>query len=450
MNNELPYRILKILQKLYDEQPDSYVGNHYFEIELGLDEKEVKVGLIYLREQGWIKSTLDPDDELVDCINAKGMDELINYEKIHEDDNESLEFDISHEDHGGKIKVFISHKFVKSDQKLAKILENYLNDNNIYGYLAERKKEYDIVFGDKIKNEIISSDYLIAIITKNSHLAPSVHQEIGYAMGVGVPVRIMAEDQEAKGVLIEGKDIEIFTRDNFEKYLENIIKNIQKNGIRKKLSQKEKEDLITHVYRPCFNQLMNVYPNREFITVIPDNAWNNLEPFWQLKCEPEISKLFQEYEKERNAWHLMWIDFQNKCQSKRKELGEMLRPIFEKYHLFNSNGDLPFGGYHLNPEGWIQNCQDVLFNPKIQNRLELYVILKDYALKKWGERYSKSYDKWYQSNPLIFAEILKKIPDLTDKLDVEFSYTEINDQRTILKEKIELLTLSLKEKIERV
>ncbi|MCV0411262.1 toll/interleukin-1 receptor domain-containing protein [Nitrosopumilus sp.] len=447
MDNELPYKILKIMRDLYNMDPMSYMGMDYFEPELKLPEEVIQGALIYLKEKDWIRSFKDVHGEWVQRINANGMDELLNYEKEHADDNEPLEFDVSHEDHTGKIKVFISHKFVKSDQKLAKALEHNLNENNIYGYLAERRKEYDIVFGEKIKNEIKSSDYLVAIITKNSHFAPSVHQEIGYAMGIGVPVRVMAEEKEAKGVLVEGKDIEIFTRYDFEKYLGNIIKNIQKNGIRKKLSQKEKDDLITHVYRPCFNQLMNIYPKRDFITEIPDNAWNKLEPFWQLKCEPEISKLFQEYEKERNTWHLMWIDFQNKCQSKRKELGEMLRPIFEKYHLFNLDGTLSFGGYDLNPEEWIHNCQDVLFNPQIQNRLELYVTLKDFALKKWGERYSKSYDKWHQNNPLIFTEILKMIPYLIDKLDAEFPYNKINDQRNILKEKIEILTLALEEKL---
>jgi len=41
------------------------------------------------------------------------------------------------------MNIFISHKFVKADQELAMHLENLLKENNLYGYIAERKKEYD-------------------------------------------------------------------------------------------------------------------------------------------------------------------------------------------------------------------------------------------------------------------------------------------------------------------
>ncbi len=310
MNNELPHKILEDLQKIYDDDPTGVAGIDYFTSILNLSATEIQGGLIYLKEKEWIKSFLDQNNEWVQKISAKGIDELENFKNTKQDYNKEfktnnekpLELDIIHEDHAGKIKVFISHKFVESDQRLATILHSSLSEHNIYGYLAERKREYDLVFGEKIKNEIKSSDYLIAIITKNSHLAPSVHQEIGYAIGVNVPVRIMAEEQEIKGVLVEGKDIEKFSRQNFEQSLDNIIKDIKKNGIRKKLTSKEKEDLITHVYRPSFNQLMNIYSRRDFIIEIPDNPWNKLEPFWQLKCEAEISKLFKEFENERNTW----------------------------------------------------------------------------------------------------------------------------------------------------
>lgn len=436
------------MRDIYNKDPTGYMGMNYFEPELNIPEEVIQGALIYLKEKDWIRSFRDANGEWVQRINAKGMDELINYEKSHEDDDEPLEFDVSHEEPDGKIKVFISHKFVKSDQTLARTLEKYLDEHNIYGYLAERKKEYDIVFGEKIKNEIISSDYLIAIITKNSHFAPSVHQEIGYAMGIGVPVRIMAEEKEAKGVLVEGKDIEIFTRDNFEKYLENIIKNIQKNGIRKKLSQKEKDDLITHVYRPCFNQLMNVYPKREFITDIPDNAWNKLEPFWQLKCEPEISKLFQEYEKERTKWHTMWIDFGNKLMSTRKDIGELLTPVFAKNGLLDVNGSIIIDeNESITPQNWVQNCQEIIFNDTITNPEELYIKLLNFSNNKWGSRYSMHYTRWNEKSPKIFQDLLEIIPALVRRLNVKYSYTEIDKQRNILKEKIEILIRSLKEKL---
>ncbi len=54
----------------------------------------------------------------------------------------------------------------------------------------------------------------------------------------------MVEEQEAKGVLTEGKDTETFSRKNFEKYLENIIKDITKKGIRKKPSVENYKSLL--------------------------------------------------------------------------------------------------------------------------------------------------------------------------------------------------------------
>jgi len=360
---------------------------------------------------------------------------------------ELLEFEVSHEDHTDKIKVFISHKFVKSDQKLAKTLENNLNEHDIYGYLAERRKEYDIVFGEKIKNEIKSSDYLIAIITKNSHLAPSVHQEIGYAMGIGVPVRIMAEEQEAKGVLVEGKDIEKFSRTNFEKSLGNIISDIKKNGIRKKLSDKEKDELIRNIYRPCYNKMHQIMKDSEFIDTVPDNPWIHLEPYHRIKTESDIRELFEDYEKERNIWHTMWIDTGNKTSDKQKEFDEILRPIFSTYLKVDQNGAMDFCGRLMVPVDWFREYKDVILNTEIKTIEELQKILKDYALKKWGKQHSQCYDKWEKEYPSLYSDLLRIIPKLVETVNADYTYQEIDAQRWILKKRIEVLTDALEEKL---
>ena len=256
MDHELIWEILEALSKQYDEKPTGVMSKYELAQILQKPVKEIQGVLIYLKEKKLINSYQNVTDEWVQKISAKGIDELKEYRKPLQIEEKSLEFDVSHEDHSGKIKVFISHKFIESDQILADTLRKSLAQHNIYGYLAERKKEYDIVFGDKIKQEIISSDYLIAIITKNSNLAPSVHQEIGYAIGVEVPVRIMAEEQEVKGVLVEGKDIEKFSRENFAKSLDNIIKDIQKNGIHEKSTDKEKKVLVKNHIDSMLNQFV--------------------------------------------------------------------------------------------------------------------------------------------------------------------------------------------------
>lgn len=360
-------------------------------------------------------------------------------------DEDPLEFDVSHEDHIGKIKVFISHKFVKSDQKLASTLQKRLHDENIYGYLAERKKDYDLVFGEKIKNEIKSADYLIAIITKNSQFAPSIHQEIGYAIGVNVPVRIMAEGQESKGVLAEGKDIEKFSRPTFEKFLDNVLNNIIKNGIRKKLTDTEKEELIKNVYRPCFNQMMNEYKIREFIVTIPSNKWKDLEPFWQLKTEPEMKNLFEEYSIELEKWHKTWIGFSNNFQNKRHELGQIIRQAFDKSSLLEGEM-ISLSDSKIAPQDWLDAFKFVLFDDKIEWDDQLYKILLDFTIKT-KNGHQKWLEKWYEHKPDIFSSILELIPLLTKKLESPISLEHINNQRETLKMLIEKLTLQLEEKL---
>ena len=367
--------------------------------------------------------------------------------KNNSDDDEPLEFDVSHEDHAGKIKEFISHKFVKSDQELADELREYLDKHNIYGYLAERKKEYDLGWDEKIKQDIESSDYLIAILTKHSLLAPSVHQEIGYAKGVKVPVRILSEEKEVKGVLAQGRDSEVFSRENFEKYLGNIIKDILKKGIRKKLNDKEKDELIRDIYRPCYNKIHDILRSSEFIDTVPDNPWLHLEPYLKIKAESDIRDLFDEYEKERKLWHMMWIDTGNKINGKRKEFDEILRPLFSTYLKVDQNGGMDFCGRLMGPIDWFLEYKDVLLNTEIKSDKELQQILKEYAFKKWGKRHSQCYDEWQEKYPSLYSDLLKIIPKLVEIVDADFTHQEIGTQRNKLKIKIEILTDALEEKL---
>lgn len=360
-------------------------------------------------------------------------------------DEKPLEFEASHEDHTGKIKVFISHKFVEPDQKLARTLQESLKKENIFSYVENRNRDYDLVWGEKIKRDIESSDYLVAIITKYSQNAPSIHQEMGYALGVKVPVRIMAEEQEAKGVLFEGKDVEKFSRDHFEKYLDNIIKDVLKKGFRKKISDKEKEELIKNVYRPCFNQMMNEYKIREFIVTIPSNKWKDLEPFWQLKTEQEIKNLFEEYSIELEKWHKTWIGFSNNFQNKRHELSQIIRQAFDKSRLLEGEM-ISLSDSKIAPQDWLDAFKFVLFDDKIEWDDQLYKILLDFSIKT-KNGHQKWLEKWYEHKPDIFSSILELIPLLTKKLESPILLEQINNQRETLKMLIEKLTLQLEEKL---
>jgi len=122
------------------------------------------------------------------------------------------------------MKVFISHTFKEDDRKLAAKLQACLKLKSIDGYLAERKQEYELLIRDKIKNEIELSDYLVAIITQYGLKSASVHEEIGYAIGSGIPVLLMVDESlEEQGVLIHGKEPEYFSEKIFEQHADKIV-----------------------------------------------------------------------------------------------------------------------------------------------------------------------------------------------------------------------------------
>lgn len=122
------------------------------------------------------------------------------------------------------MKIFISHTFSDGDIQLSSKFNQMLNEINMEGYLAEERPEYELLIRDKIKNQIESSDYLVAIITESGLISASVHEEIGYAIGKNIPVLLMVEEGlKEKGVLIYGKEPEYFTESFFETHCKNII-----------------------------------------------------------------------------------------------------------------------------------------------------------------------------------------------------------------------------------
>lgn len=451
MDEELPYRILNLLRELYVKDPTSFVGIDYFDV-FEHSQKEIQGALIYLKEKEWIKSFQGHDGEWVQRINAKGMDEINNsdrisredYEKNHPDDDKLLDLEVSHEEHTGKIKVFISHKFVESDQKLAQTLENNLNEHNIYGYLAERKKEYDIVFGEKIKKEINSSDYLIAIITKNSHLAPSVHQEIGYAIGIGIPVRIMAEEQEVKGVLVEGKDIENFSRNNFEKSLGNIIKDIQKNSIRKKLTDKQKEDLIEKVYAPCYDGLVKLtLTSRE--TPL-GNPWGNISPALKLNTEQDVKILFEEFSRDVESWNAMLTQIESDFTHQEVNLASILESSFLEARLINNFKDIQLDDKtSTSLLNWFKVFRYVLIDPTITDSHTLYEKLHEYSILN-----KNGHAKWLKQfavDTSLFSYMINWLPDIRREFNSKIKFEELDRQREKLLKNYEKLFHTLEEKI---
>jgi len=231
----------------------------------------------------------------------------------------------------------------------------------------------------------------------------------------------------------------------FESSCINVRKHILKKGTRNKITEAEKKELIQNVYRPCYNQMRNVYDDREFIVTVPPNPWRDLEKYWQLKTEPEIRELFEDYTQELETWSMMWINFSNCFQHNRDKIGDAIAPAFEQCGLL-VDGSINYGSDNSTPKNWLHNFQNVIFNNGIQNKLELYHILRKEAKRRWKD-YEKPLEKWMRENPKIFDEILKLLPKLVKELGAKYSYQDIDTQRITLKSRVEEVTEALQKKL---
>lgn len=128
------------------------------------------------------------------------------------------------------MRAFISHEFTEPDIPLATRLGDILRKGGDAGYLAEKHLEYDLMIHEKLKSAIDASDYLVAIITRGGQSSPSVHEEIGYALGRDIRVLIMLErGVEMRGVFAHGKEPEVFDRDKFDAHAWNIVEYMRRH-----------------------------------------------------------------------------------------------------------------------------------------------------------------------------------------------------------------------------
>lgn len=124
-------------------------------------------------------------------------------------------------------KAFITHAFGGHDERLASALKADLEAAGIEGYMAEKTQRYDLLISDKIRQEIDRSDWLVAVITRRSQASPSVHEEIGYALGRGVKVALMVEaGVEKSGVLVYGREYEVFRPTEFGTHSRRVVESI--------------------------------------------------------------------------------------------------------------------------------------------------------------------------------------------------------------------------------
>jgi len=160
------------------------------------------------------------------------------------------------------MKVFISHTFSDEDKELAIILFDCLKKKKIEGYLAEEKKDYDLLIRDKIRLKIESADYVVGIVTNQAKESASVNQELGYALGKDIPILIMIEKNASNGVLTFGIEPEQFERNNFKKHCENIRKFILDRGIIEKPKPPVPDSIVIEHIKKMANQTHLSYNER--------------------------------------------------------------------------------------------------------------------------------------------------------------------------------------------
>lgn len=378
--------------------------------------------------------------------NKKNMSVIMNNESIVTD-VEPFDVEPSGARNGYKMSVFISHRFTQNDIELAVILKKLLKTHNIYGYIAETRPEFNLRLDEKIQNEIRNSHHVVGIITNESANSPSVNQELGYALGRNISLIIMVEKNVKHGVLTESKEIQEFTRENFEQYCKRVIGYILENDIPEKISEEDRKELVKNVYDPCYDGIMQAYKDREFITYIHNNPWDKITPAWKLRTDKSIASMFENYSRELEKWSRMYVNFGNQFQTNQQQLGEILKSIFQKVGLMNENGQIKFADRTLTPSNWLYNCQDVIFNDSISNGDDLYEILTEHTKRRWGDEYHLNYEKWKKEIPQIYAEIQQIIPELIKTLNAKFTYQQLSEQRSILKKQIEELKNALEEKL---
>lgn len=140
------------------------------------------------------------------------------------------------------MRIFISHAFDNEDlaTKLKGILEKH--DKIDEAYMAQRSPNFELEISEKIVREIKNSDYLVVIVTKITISRPSVHQELGFAQGLGIHKIPLIEKNARKGVFLEGRDSFTFETDQFENSCNQVLDYIIQHGpTRKKFTRDEEE-----------------------------------------------------------------------------------------------------------------------------------------------------------------------------------------------------------------
>lgn len=348
---------------------------------------------------------------------------------------ESLE--IPKDNFQGIFNVFISHKFVKPDQKLALELRKELRKNQIEGYLAESTREYELLIGDKIRKAIDKSKFVVAILTKNSQTSASVNQELGYALGIKKPILIMIEKGVEHGILTKGRDPEEFSRESFSNHCIPIVEHILNKG--EQNSQITPNILRETVYPELYDKMISIHENPDKFKIHVINPWKDISPSVKLKIEDDIKQLFEEFTSKLSEWYTTLSRVNQNFTINKAKLGEIISPSFARVSLTKPDGHIILDSHSSqDPKDWIDAFKFMIFDEEIINEQILYEKLVKYALDTENGHLRWIQD-WKTQKPTLFGHIFDTLPQLREVLRIDFFNEDMQKEKeniSILEEKI--------------
>ena len=257
------------------------------------------------------------------------------------------------------MQVFISHK-IEGDAEFGIQLQKSLAKEDIFGYIAELKQEYDILISEKIKGEIYKSKYLIAIITEHSLNSASVHEEIGYAIGKDIPVLLMIEESvEGEELLNFGKKHELFKKEFFSSHADKITKFIKEKEIQEPDDNVElSESFLKKRNLELESTNFATNENTEFLWArIEENVLPNGKPYVLFSaCPKKLSNIVDPISNNVAKWigEQQMIEIKDKHQCHFIEGVKKIKSNSISYHKNPTGDERIFKYTEFNKNGFIE------------------------------------------------------------------------------------------------
>lgn len=342
------------------------------------------------------------------------------------------------------MKVFISHTFQEKDKSLAEMLQKILSQKGIIGYIAEKERQYTLLISEKIQKRIKESDHVVAIITEDALASASVNQELGYAIREGInPIIMMEKIVKKMGVLIYGRDPEVFTRENFEQSCINIRDFLIGTGSRAKITDKDLEYLQLNVYTPIFNKIADIFTNPDNRRKPPEDFLKNLVAFDKLKLESDVEEILQNYTKARNKWAELDHTLNSDYADQQEKLVSIISQVFASEGLLDDYGSIIFtSNSGMAIKDWLGAFSSVVVDTRIKNAEEFYEKLMIYS-KEIGIGHERWLKQFRDEHPNLFQNIFNVLPELRKNFNTKFS----NEDWEKVKENTFNLLKELEEKL---